>query len=86
MALHCAFSPDCANGPDDVACLSQENLANGHGRYMELPDQPAFFEATKRSKVKQHYAWMKMLLFCICIGAQYCALAPRLSLVESNIA
>ncbi|CAM9707357.1 unnamed protein product, partial [Choristocarpus tenellus] len=28
----------------------QEQLANGHGRYMELPDQPAFFEATKKSK------------------------------------
>ncbi|CAM9944312.1 unnamed protein product [Ascophyllum nodosum] len=28
----------------------QENLANGHGRYTELADQPAFFEATKKSK------------------------------------
>lgn len=27
-------------------------MSNGHGRYMELPDQPAFFEATKKSKVK----------------------------------
>eukprot|EP00904_Undaria_pinnatifida_P000900 jgi/Undpi1/10810/HiC_scaffold_3.g01339.m1 len=30
--------------------IKQANLSNGHGRYMELPDQPAFFEATKKSK------------------------------------
>lgn len=30
--------------------IKQENLSNGHGRYTELPDQPAFFEATKKSK------------------------------------
>ncbi|CAM9947398.1 unnamed protein product [Discosporangium mesarthrocarpum] len=28
----------------------QDRLSNGHGRYMELPDQPAFFEAAKHSK------------------------------------
>eukprot|EP00752_Nemacystus_decipiens_P017855 g16011.t1 len=30
--------------------IKQENLSNGHGRYTELADQPAFFEATKKSK------------------------------------
>ncbi|CBN80189.1 similar to ATP binding protein [Ectocarpus siliculosus] len=30
--------------------IKQDNLSNGHGRYSELPDQPAFFEATKKSK------------------------------------
>merc|ERR1719502_481152 len=27
----------------------KEWLSNGHGRYMELPDQPSFFQATKSS-------------------------------------
>lgn len=34
-----------------LAIFFQENVSNGHGRYSELPDQPAFFEATKKSKV-----------------------------------
>ncbi|CAM9141166.1 unnamed protein product, partial [Phaeothamnion confervicola] len=30
----------------------QKWLTNGHGRYTELPDQPAFFDAVKKSKTR----------------------------------
>lgn len=31
------------------AALRQQNLLNGHGRYMELSDQKEFFNASKTS-------------------------------------
>ncbi|VDM48166.1 unnamed protein product [Toxocara canis] len=55
----------------------QEWLRNGHGKYEELPDEPAFFEATKKSNRMVVHFFRPSTERCKIVDMHLRKIAPR---------